>query len=736
MDQDQRTEVIRLLQGGEELSAEWERIIFPPERRECELVYQGKTRAEEVVAETLAVPLQPIRSFGRAEDGSSNSLVFGDNLQAMKSLLELKRAGQLVNSDGTPGVRLVYIDPPFATKKEFRGNQDEKAYQDKVSGAKFIEFLRKRLILIRELMSDDGSIYVHLDWRKCHHIRVVLDEVFGEARFQSQIVWQRHDPHNDAKTRYGRVHDVILWYSKSERVTYNFSEIAEDLSAAAKKEYGLALKHSGEIVNWSEDLDEPHWRFKLDDCTVKGRNPVRQFSWRGAKGSTKRVWPADSPEAMDNIVASGLRYLESGRQQPRPDPLLYLRNVKKGAKRCRVSFLDEREKQGQLAQDIWLNLGRMKGGSTYPTEKPELLLERIIKASSRPGDLVLDCFVGSGTTCAVAEKLGRRWIGIDCGKLSIYSVQKRLLNLRQGIGSGSGRHLKPQPFTLYNAGLYDFSRLKELPWGEWRRFALRLFGCQDKPTTIGGIRFDGFLKACPVQVFDHRQHGGAIVTEDTLRSIHEAAGSRVGSRVFIVAPSLTFDFQQDYIQVGDVRYYALRIPYSIIHELHQRDFVALKQPADELAVNETVDAVGFDFIRTPDLEYTVGLKDTKDPSTDQAFIRINRFFSEAALRDTALLGNRETLSMVMLDYNYDADADVFDLDEVFYAGAIGTADWEVVFPANRLEKRIMAVFVDIYGNEARVVIPVSDFAHAKQPRPKRKSIGSKKARPAHREVPA
>src|SRR6266436_6320120 len=116
-------------------------------------------------------------------------LVFGDNLQVMKSLLELKKAGELCNADGTPGVRLVYIDPPFATKQEFSGSDDQKAYQDKIVGARFLEFLRKRLVLLRELLSEDGSIYVHVDWKRSHYVRTLLDDVFGEKRFINEIVW-------------------------------------------------------------------------------------------------------------------------------------------------------------------------------------------------------------------------------------------------------------------------------------------------------------------------------------------------------------------------------------------------------------------------------------------------------------------------------------------------------------------------------------------------------------------
>jgi hypothetical protein len=131
MTPEQREEAIRLLQQGEDLSPEWARVLFPPEKREYELVYHGKEREEDIIADTLAVPLQPVRTFGaEGADASAargdawqNKLVFGDNLQAMKTLLEMKKEGKLCNADGTPGVRLVYIDPPFATKQDFSGHR-------------------------------------------------------------------------------------------------------------------------------------------------------------------------------------------------------------------------------------------------------------------------------------------------------------------------------------------------------------------------------------------------------------------------------------------------------------------------------------------------------------------------------------------------------------------------------------------------------------------------------------
>ena len=355
----------------------------------------------------------------------------------------------------------------------------------------------------------------------------------------------------------------------------------------------------------------------------------------------------------------------------------------------------------------------------YPTQKPEGLLARIIDSSSDPGDIVLDAFAGSATTCAVAEKLGRQWIGIDCGKLTIYTMQKRLLNLRKEIGN-KGPKLDPKPFTLYNAGLYDFSKLKELPWESWRFFALQLFQCRDELHKIGGVQFDGYLKGASVLVFNHTENPGARFTEETLEEIHEAVRSRVGNKLFIIAPALTFGFQQDYIDMDGVRYYALRIPYSIINELHQREFTALKQPADEMAVNDTVEAVGFDFIRTPELKFKCGVGKRKGELVEEGIIQIQTFKSEAVVREPLRKkGNLETLSMVMLDFDYDGK--LFDLDAVLYADALAKADWEVRFLRESLGARLMAVFIDIYGNEARVVLDASEFG-AKRGKKARKTM--------------
>jgi site-specific DNA-methyltransferase (adenine-specific)/adenine-specific DNA-methyltransferase len=197
-----------------------------------------------------------------------------------------------------------------------------------------------------------------------------------------------------------------------------------------------------------------------------------------------------------------------------------------------------------------------------------------------------------------------------------------MLNLRREAGN-KGKVLSPKPFTVFNAGLYEFSTLRQLPWESWRFFALQLFGCKSEPHTIGGLKLDGKLRGASVLVFDHHKHAGQRIDEDTVRDIHASVGDKIGRKFFIIAPKGVFDFQQDYLEFGDVKYYALRIPYSVINELHQRDFSALRQPNDEADVNDIVEAWGFDFIQPPDVKWTTKVSKRKGQLLDEVCLKIN-----------------------------------------------------------------------------------------------------------------
>lgn len=646
MTPEQRMALMELLGRGEEISPEWSRVLFPPERKEYELVYAGKAREEEVIAETIAVPIQRVRTFGapRPEEQAENLLIFGDNLQTMKALLEEKKKGRFVNADGSHGFKLVYIDPPFATKRDFSGTEGQKAYQDRVVNSEFLEFLRRRLILIRELLADDGVLFVHTDWKKGHYIKLLLDEIMGESRFRNEIVWWYYNKMQGNIKRFPSNHECIYFYSKGP----DFSFSPQYLERA---ETQRLLKRA--------------W------------NPAknRLVNVRGEDGKVLYIETDD--RRLDDV--------------------------------WRLSMLQPADKTENLR---------------YPTQKPETLLAPIISSCTVEGDYVLDAFAGSGTTLAVAEKLGRKWVGIDVGKLAIYTIQKRFMKMREGIGN-AGKPLQPKPFALCNAGLYDFSKLRDLPREAWRFFALALFQCRDEPHRLGGVQFDGYLRGASVLIFDHLKHAGVRIDEDTIQSIHDAAGSKLGSRCFIVAPSLTFDFQQDYLEIGDVRYYALRIPYSIVQEIHKREFLALAQPVGPDEVNATVEAVGFDFIRTPDVQYQLGVDHHEGELV--AALKIERFQSEAAVQSPQRSGELATLAMVMLDPDFNKIADVVDVQHVIYGDEIRSLGNKVYFPLPDEGCDVMIIFVDIFGNEARELIPAARFilAGGGQTRAKRASAAKR-----------
>ena len=669
---------LKLAESGEELPAEWARELFPPERQEYELVYNGKASEEQILADTMAVPFQPVSTFGQNGVDWQNKLIFGDNLQALKTLLKMKHDGELVNADGTPGVRLVYIDPPFSTKRDFRGSQDQKAYQDKIAGAMFLEFLRKRLVLLKELLSSDGNIFVHIDQRKGHYVKVLMDEIFGEQFFTNEIIWKRTFSHGDmgqGAQHLGRLHDVILLYRKSP--TTKLNSVYTPYSKKYLEDFYKYSDPDGRVYRLVSLLGP--------GGQAKG-NPYYEFM------GVKRYW-VYSEKKMQELFNKGL-----------------IVQNKSGSVPQKKRYLDESE--GVSLQDIWIDIPPVQGGARektdYPTQKPEQLLARIVEVASQEGDIVLDAFAGSGTTCAVAEKLKRRWIGIDCGKLAIYTTQKRMLTLHSEIGNSGKAHVI-KPFTLYNAGLYDFETLRQLPWEGWRSIALQLFECKDAPHKIRGFQMDGKRQGSSVFVFDHFNKG--TISRETIADLHASIGKQVGERCFIIAPRGAFLFQEDYIEMDNVRYYALRIPYSYINELHRREFSALIQPSDEMAVNETVEAVGFDFIQPPIVELEIKARGAN------VLLKIRNFGSRARLKGKEKIGKHEALSMVMVDFNYDGE--VFDLDRVFYAVALKDNGWKIEFPRQDVVGDVMLVFLDIYGNESRMVIERIKLAQSSKPTGKR-----------------
>ncbi len=492
----------------------------------------------------------------------------------------------------------------------------EKVYQDKVIGAEFLEFLRQRLILAREILADDGSIYIHLDGKKGHYIKILMDEIFSENNFVNEVIWH-YRTGNLATKQFQRKHDSIFLYSKNKDHVFNIQEF---------KEYYVQIY-----------------------------GPDKKLSFEGAN------------DAEDQFG------------------------------RYRMSQVD----------DVW-NISAVftLAGEhiDYPTQKPEALLERIIKASSNEGDIVMDFFAGSGTTLSAAEKLNRKWIGCDCGKFAIYTIQKRILNLSSSkdLKNRENNYEKDyKPFTLYNAGLYDYKKIKELPWEKYRDFALNLFEVRDEKHKVAGIEIDGYRGNDNAIVFNHEKHKTAVLDYGYIDDLHKYIGSKISDKFFIIAPAGNVDFLEDYVERGKIRYYILRIPYSIINELHSRDFESIKQPVDEKDVNNTVEAVGFDFIQPPEVE-CLYKSDKKN-----AIIKITRFKSKIRSKNPQKYANFETLSMMMIDFNFNGE--VFDLDKTFFAEDLKKVGYKISFDKNEIDKKMMIIYMDIFGNEKREVKELKDF---------------------------
>jgi DNA modification methylase len=667
------------LKKGQFLDDQYRSRLFRP-TKEYTLAYDDKMSKGAVLAETLAVPLQSLKQFGEAEDGWINKLILGDNLQVLKTLLEMKERGELKNADGTDGVRLCYIDPPFATKGEFRGQKGQRAYADKVAGAEFVELLRRRLIFIRELLADNGSLYLHLDWRKTHYLKVICDEVFGEQNFRSQIVWQRTNARS-TKDQWPRIHDVILFYTKGQDYIYRSTEIAAD-----KRKMPHTLITVGDQKYQTYEMTAP-------GETKKGESGK---PWHGVKLPPGRHW-ANTHQTMDGWEEASLIHWPKSGGFPR--------------KRAEEPF--DEEARTVTVGDIWTDIDRINQAAKervkYPTQKPEALLDRIISVSSNEGDLVLDAFVGSGTTAVVADGLGRRWVGIDCGKFAVYTTQSRLL-------SKSLHGVEAQPFELCNAGLYDNSLIEKLSFDDFKAFSLQLFDCSPQGFELRGVPMVGTRRGAPVHLFPFSETD-AVMGMEYVESLHDRIGDLVSSSVCVIAPVSACDptLLRDIITLDKagglpVSYFILRVPYSVIAALHERGFDYLEQPRSADDVNAALDAYGFDFMELPELEVSYSRDGDIVTFAIESFLRGGLDPDEL---DEQPDKGREDLAMVMVDT--DEDDNVFSIDEIFFGAAIKNADWTFSLDTSKCGERVMVIYLDTHGNERREVVNLPEPGAAKQP---------------------
>jgi DNA modification methylase len=409
------------------------RVEIKPAKGRPMLTWVGKKPLRHAIAypAQLVETYSPSPAFGRGARGEgwpdwpkdipqTGLLFHGDNKDILAYLLANGFRGK---------VKLIYIDPPFDSAADYvrkvnlRGDKSVKLegegyglgeqvqYTDIWTNDNYLQFMHERLILLRELLTEDGSIWLHCDWRKSHFLRALLDEVFGVDNFRAQITWRTMTSSGyKGKKSLGRSHADLLYYSKGNDFVYN----------------PVYLEMSEEMRSRYSHVEPDGRRFKdsyLGDVT---------------------------PTTVEGL---------------RKDNLLY--ETSTGGYRIK-HYLDEAD--GTLADDVWTDINPENSQSIlltdYPTQKPEALLERVIELTSNYDDIVLDCFLGSGTTAAVAQKLGRRWIGADINNGAIQTTIKRLQGVIQeqalnpqpllpSMGEGESPRPAQLGFVVYRVNDYD-----------------------------------------------------------------------------------------------------------------------------------------------------------------------------------------------------------------------------------------------------------------------------------------
>lgn len=469
----------------------------------------------------LVLPRKDVSGFFRgqmpdipssASDAWMNRLIYGDNLLAIQALL----AGD--PDTGLPSLRgkvdLIYIDPPFDSKADYRTKInlpgvdlqqkptviEQFAYADtwEEGTISYLKMIYPRLVLMKELLSERGSIYVHIDWHVGAYVKVMLDDIFGKDNFRNEIVWQYSGWNKKLKSSFEKRHDTILFYSFGHN-DFKFNSFFEQW--ASEDDYIKRRKQKALT-------DEDGRRYVLSDA-----------------GNGKRV----------------------------------------------KRYLDEAMKEGVVVDDVW-NLDKINNSANenvgYATQKPEALLERIIKASSNPGDLVCDFFGGSGTTAAVAERLGRRWITCDIGKPAALVMRKRFID--QGV----------KPFLYQSIGDYQkeaFHNNKKLRRvGDLSQVVLGLYGALPFTSEQTADRNFGYIKGTRTLVMVDSPN--RLTTAATVKRAAEAKATMLGGgwdKVVVLGWNFAFDISQAIEQYKAANVEVLVIPPDLLDKLSKKGFLKL-----------------------------------------------------------------------------------------------------------------------------------------------------------------
>ncbi len=475
------------------------------------------------------------------QDDFRNMLIWGDNKLVMASLLK----------DFRGKIDLIYIDPPFDVGADFTmqvpvGEEEEDvgkdqsllemvAYRDMWGKGtdSYLHMMYERLLLMKDLLSENGSIYVHCDSRLNSHIRLLMEDVFGSTNFQNHITWKRTAAHNDSK-KIGTVSDTIMYFSKSDKRIWNPQYKPYDQEYLDS--FYRHVEKDGRKYRTHQIERNPALGIR-ENLIYEYRGYIPKYGWMVERGK------------LEEMDSKGM--------------LLWSKN----GKPLRKIYLGD-DSEGQPIHDIWDDLSNVGSQSKervdYPTQKPEALLERIIRASSNEGDLVADLFCGSGTTGAVAERLGRRWIMCDLGRFAIHTSRKRLIDLQRKLQADGQPY---RAFDVYNLGRY------ERQW--WQRERLQGFDRDHRRVVLGFYRADPLANPT---AWLHGRKGGAFVyvdsidsllTRDEVRAVAHAAREAGGREVHCLAWEFEMDLRmvcQEIEASEEVRIRLITIPREIMEK--------------------------------------------------------------------------------------------------------------------------------------------------------------------------
>ena len=675
------------------------------------LEYAGKRSKAAILAEAGAgigaAPLQIVRCFGEAKNGEwKNLIVQGDNLQFLKTCY--KNVDPLIKDKVKGKVKLICIDPPFATKSDFGGKDGERNYSDKVDTAEFIEGLRERLIYQRELLDDDGSIYVHMDYRMISHLRIVLDDIFGN--FKNQISWKRSAIASNVNKQYRNSQDFILFYSKSENNLFNpqFGEYSKSSKAHFNKEDAIGV-------------------FRTVPLMVSGKTNVGVSGqpWRGvevsSRGKSGMHW-LKNPDELERLDREGKIYWNS-----------------KGIPELKYY---SKEAKGVYISDFWEDIAVINSMAieyqNYLTQKPEALLERTIRASSNPGDLVMDIFGGSGTTAAVAEKLDRRWITCDFGKHAIYTMQKRILNIAESRKLGTKEideetHCekcssiieesanykkcsecqslvkkenipikekygkKAKPFCVVSSGAYDFSHIMDLRTHKetYIDFVLGLFqmardeekASKYKLANIYTVKDNNPVEVYPI--WDDQFLKEVKIDETYLYGIKTQSGGKLKGDYYIITPESCTNVGDTTIknQDGkDIHFRMLTFPYKVLEDV-SRNLALQEQPSSQANVNTLITSTAYYF--NEDVE--IAAKRTNDG------LKIAKFETKILNKEGNRFEGFSGIAMLLVDLDYETGKP-FDMDKTLFAKEIAE---DGSMKIEGLTKRVGLIAIDKHGNESK-----------------------------------